>query len=88
MREATLKSNYMEKEYKRWEKSSMVDGVEKSICVEEAENGFITTIRKTYYNEDYKCDKKVYISTTNPLDPNEKEIPVLSSLKKYVNDLM
>lgn len=69
----TMLSNSKKKEYKRWEKSIKKDKTEKSIRVEEAENGFVITISVCTYGPEYSDDRKIYISKTNPLD---KEMPI------------
>ena len=59
------------KEYKRWEKSIKANNVEKTMCVEEAENGFVIRISEYNYGSDFKENKKVYISQTNPLEKEQ-----------------
>ena len=72
------------KEYQRWEKSIKTGDVEKSICVKEAENGYVITITEYNYGKNYSHSEKIFISPTNPL---EKEQPV-KPVKDAEDDIM
>lgn len=48
----------------------------KTLCVKEAENGFVITITENDWSKNYKHSEKVFISPTNPL---EKEQPIKDS---------
>ena len=66
------------KKYKRWSKSTEMDGITKSVEVREVENGYI--IKKSMYgkkegSDEYMDECREYISMTNPMDKNkDKEI--------------
>lgn len=57
---------------KRWRKEESVNGITKSVSVEEAENGFIVRICKygsdnTKKDSKYIDEEKIFISKENPL---------------------
>lgn len=62
--------------YKKWRKSvELPNGSEKSLCVNQIENGFIITLRSTsIVNGDYKCTEKKMFSKTNPLKNDKPEL--------------
>lgn len=74
-------------EYRRWEKTIKDNNKEKSLKVEEAENGYIIRISEFTHYPDWKETVKVYISTTNPLEKEEpKEGPdkeILDAIKEF-----
>jgi len=59
-------------------RESYEDETSKTLRVEEAENGFIVYIERSYYEgegekKSYKYEEKKYISFTNPLEEKIKE---------------
>lgn len=74
-------------EYRKWEKTIRDNNKEKSLKVEEAENGFIIRICEYTYEPNWKESIKVYISTTNPLEKEEpKDGPdkeILDAIKEF-----
>jgi hypothetical protein len=72
-----LKSTAMDTAPKRWRKSiSMPNGVEKSVCVKEIENGFIIELYKSWTEKsgEYKNFEKTYYSKDNPLKDMSPEV--------------
>jgi hypothetical protein len=54
-------------------KSVTKNGVTKSLCIKEVENGYVINIEKYGDVEgDYINEKKTYISATNPMEKEEK----------------
>lgn len=51
------------------------DNINKSVNVEEIENGFIITVEKNWHDakDNYKYETKKYISKMNPFDSNERK---------------
>ena len=89
IKEQTMKSN--KKEYKSWRKSVSKNGIDKSVSVEECENGFIICVSEygdkkgSWYDE-----TKKYISTKNPLEGEEeynKEIDVKEEIMAAIDAL-
>ena len=73
--------------YKRWEKSVKTGDLEKSISVKEAENGFVITITKYNWGENYSHEEKIYISSTNPLEKENPKVEdntdILKAMKEF-----
>ena len=72
---------------RRWRKSiSLPDGVEKSVCVKEIENGFIIEMYKSWTDKEgnYKSEERTLYSPTNPLKEMEPEIEV-KDINNFLN---
>lgn len=82
------------KEKMRMSKSIKKDNVDKSVDVQEVENGFIITIDKSWKDkkDQYQYETKKYISTTNPFEESkgnkgeEKENPIVKSLENFLDN--
>jgi len=78
-----IMSSTMKKGYKTWRKSMSTPEMEKSIEVEEIDNGFIVTFRTYPMGEgESTCIKKY--SETNPLAKEEPEIDS-SMIDDFIN---
>lgn len=86
----------METPKMKMSKSIKKDDVNKTVNVEEVENGFIITINKDWRDkkDSYQYETKKYISTTNPFGENkevkgkwdEKENSLAKSLENFLSD--
>lgn len=79
--------NSEKKSYKRWSKSSDMNGVHKSLSVSEIENGFLIET-STYGDIDgkYMDDCKKYYSKTNPL--SDDDLVLDNGLDKAITDFI
>jgi hypothetical protein len=59
-----------------YKKSITKDGMTKSLCIKQVENGYVITISKygNLADGDYIDESKTYISKTNPME-KENELP-------------
>lgn len=71
------------------------DDTSKTITVKECENGYITTIKRSYYekgedgSKQYKWESKSYITKENPLEVKEKETTssdIINSVSGYIQN--
>jgi protein involved in sex pheromone biosynthesis len=68
------------------------DNVNKSVNVEEVENGFIITVEKNWHDakDNYKYETKKYISKENPFDTTTRKEgkgnDLGDSLESFLND--
>lgn len=93
MKEVAIKGK-KSKEYKSWRKSSEKEGVSKSLCVKECENGYVIDINEYSYKEGKSYDNsKTFISTKNPLEgemehkEEEKEIDETKEIMEAIEAL-
>ena len=78
------------KNYKRWRKSSSMDGWEKSVSVDEIENGFIIEIYESgEKNGKYQDSCKRYYSKDNPLSDDflKKDEDIAEVIENYLKDM-
>ena len=71
---------------KRWRRSiDLPNGVSKSVCVKEIENGYIVEMYKSWTDKDgnYKSEERTLYSPENPLKDMEPEID-----GKLINDFL
>ena len=77
-------------ETKTWSKSISGPKGNKTVRVEQAENGYIVSIEKDKQDKEkgwiYECKK--YISTTNPFDAESAELPnAAGKLEDFLKDM-
>lgn len=79
--------------YREWKKSTkQADGLEKTVKVCEAENGFVVKVVEEGFieaSQEYIHNSKTYISTKNPLEgTTEDKKEANADLKSAIKDMI